>query len=102
MIRTLYSWFSGELGDVTLWHFSETLSTKEDLHKLAISGLDLKDYALQKHLANNSNDIRAAAYSLLKEWRATQDDKRVAFTNLCAALDRSGMPFLKKRTLVNI
>ena len=83
--------FYGELSDANLWNLSEKLTQKENLRKLAILGLRIEASTMQKHLANNPNDISAAAFSLLTEWRNTQDNKRIAFTNLCDALERSEM-----------
>ena len=68
------------------------LITTDRLRKLATDGWKINTQKVQRHLQNNQNDIGEAAHSLLTDWRDTQDNKEIAFNNICEALHRVKMP----------
>ena len=64
--------FSGELTDSKLLGLSRRFTTIEEINNLAINGLKMKDYELDRHLESKKYDITAAAHSVLKDWRNSQ------------------------------
>ena len=57
-------------------------------------GLKMPAYHLVTQIKNNPSDLQSAAYALLREWRNTQINSRIAFQNLCEALKESDMSYL--------
>ena len=66
-----------------------------DVRDLAIKGLGMDGNKVEIHIKSNLSDITSAAYSLLREWRATQQDSRTAYAKLIEALDKAEKPLLK-------
>ena len=64
---------------------SEKITCKFDLRKFATYGLDMEDPTVNKNF-QNEKDINEAAYQVLREWRTSQDNDKVAYKNLCEAL----------------
>ena len=53
----------------------------------------MKDYELDRHLQSKKYDITAAAHSVLKDWRNSQRDNVIAYSNLCAVLRQIEMQY---------
>ena len=64
------------------------------MYYLAIVGLGVKDEAVDAHMRNKSDSITMAMYSVLKDWRIGQNNRFVAFTNMCDALRKADMESL--------
>ena len=93
--------FAGDMGltDEMLWNLAKEYTNRSDLMTLA-SKLDGPDSstspmtALATSLTNNNNDINSAAYDLLRRRRVSQDNERVAYTNICKTLEDAEQKFL--------
>ena len=81
-----------ELTDYVLWNLAKEYSNRHDLRTLALK-LGLKESQVATSLTNN-NDINSAAYDLLRRWRASQDNDRIAYTNICKTLEDVEQKFL--------
>ena len=79
----------GDLTDAQLLKLSRRITTKDDLNTLAILGLDIENYVVDKHLGK-SESVPTAAHDVLKDWRKKQGSSREAYSNLVAALQRLG------------
>ena len=62
-----------------------------DLRKLATIGLNLVDHKIDGEINSNKTDTRKAALAILKNWRKTQTDPKVAYCELCRALTQVGL-----------
>ena len=89
-----------ERTDPMLLQLSECISEPEELRVLVILGLNIKEHILRRHLANNRHDITSAAFGLLKDWRRTQTNARVAYNNLREALLKANMSYYITLALV--
>ena len=67
------------------------MTSEEDLHKLAITGLGMTLDKVTIHITNNSNSITMAALSVLKYWRISKTNRQVAFREMCNALNKAEM-----------
>ena len=68
-----------------MWKLSKQINSDGDLRTLAMEGLGLEDPTVNKNL-QNKRDINEAAYQVLREWRTSQENDRIAYQNLCEAL----------------
>ena len=82
-----------ELTDYMLWNLAKEYTNRNDLRTLALK-LGLKESQVTTSLTNNNNDINSAAYDLLRQWRASQDNNRIAYTNICKTLEDAEQKFL--------
>ena len=64
------------------------------LRKLAIDGLEMKPYVLQKHISDSREKYTDAAYNLLEDWLKQQENRHVAHTRLCKALKAVNLHYL--------
>ena len=71
--------------DPRLVNLSNAITQASDLRKLGIQGLHLDAKTVERHITNN-RDITSAAHDVLFEWLNTQENRRVAYNNLCKAL----------------
>ena len=84
---TIFCNFSGpELTDDKLFNLSQNIISAEDLYKLAISGLGMTLDAVGVHVTNS---ITIATINVLNDWRKSQPDHHVAYTNMCDALRKA-------------
>ena len=74
---------------------SMSITSIAELETLAYYGLNIPVHQVAKHITNNTHDIQSATYALLREWRNSQINSRIAFQNLCQALQRSDMAYLQ-------
>ena len=65
---------------------SKRINDPMDLLMLGTLGLNMKEEDLAGHLQNKKDNIHMAAYGVLKTWKASQPDRKVAYKNLCEAL----------------
>ena len=75
-----------ELTDYMLWNLAKEYTNRSDLRTLALK-LGLKESQVATSLTNYNNDINSAAYDLLRQWRASQGNDRIAYTNICKTLE---------------
>ena len=80
-----------ELTDTRLWKLAKRILSAEDLLTLAIMGLHVEEDIIDRHLRDQSNSICIASFNVLKEWRISQPDRCIAYTNMCEALRKVGM-----------
>ena len=78
-----------ELTDSHILKLSMRMTNPIELRLLAVMGLKLTAYDVQKHITNN--DIQSATYGVLREWRNSHTTSRIAFQRLSEALQRSNM-----------
>ena len=76
------------LTDQGLLSLSNKITSNTDLNKLAIHGLRIPDYMVQKHITNE-NDISSAAHRVLQDWRTSKESDKVAGNQLWEALGLS-------------
>ena len=62
----------------------------------------MTDNTVQRHINDNQYKISPAAYSLFKEWLASQEGTAQARQNMNRALDVAGKPFYKQYFQVNL
>ena len=74
---------------------SKLLVTPSDLREVAIKGLNMEGNKVEIHIKSNQNEITSVGYNLLREWRDTQQDSRMAYAKLIEALDKAEKPLLK-------
>ena len=68
----------------------QKFSREMDIHDLAENGLAMDVYVVNGCLHNN-RDINMAMHDVLQKWRVSQSNGKVAYANLCAALEKVGM-----------
>ena len=92
---------SPELGERRIQGLSRRISQKEELRVLAMKGLHMDDYVLDYHLVKNKQNVRGAAYSLLKDWLSMHSNRQVAYARLAEALKGVNMAFYVSDVLEN-
>ena len=105
-MQTLYQFVSSfqiqtdplELTDGRLVLLSEEINQQRKLRKLAIVGLKMSDHVIESALQSNP-DIVDAAYTVLEQWRKSDPDRTVAYTEICQTLRDVNMAMLIKDTL---
>ena len=75
-----------ELTDVKLLKLADRITSKAEVRNLAMNGLGMKAENVQHHLANSPSDIKTAMLHIMREWRNSQHDDRIAYIKLCRAL----------------
>ena len=90
---------SPELNEGRLQKLCKMFTHKEELRILARKGLNIDDYVVEYHFTRNGDDLKGIAYSLLKDWMATQENRRVAYARLTEALRNVNMAFYVKEVL---
>ena len=73
-----------------LTELSRKMTSKSDLRLIGLT-LDVDSNAIDRHMHNARYEISEAAYKVLREWRNRYEDKREAFSKMCAALRRANM-----------
>ena len=69
-----------------LMKLSKKFSADDEILSLTVIGLGMKDDVVEGHMRNHRHDIHGAVYKILKDWRNSQDDFKIAYQKLCAAL----------------
>ena len=82
------------LTDEQLLNLSTHITNISDLRKIAVAGLRMKEYVVDSKISNHTNDMESAAYSVLKTWRNSQENRAEAYKKLRAALTKVKMPYL--------
>ena len=75
------------------------ISKRSDVLKLGVKGLKMKTSQVETSLENNKDDITMAMHDVLKTWRASQGDFRVAYVVLFEALKDVKMNSVIKEAL---
>ena len=70
---------SPELKEGRLQKLCKMFTHREELRVLVRKGLNIDDYVVEYHFTRNSDDLKGIAYSLLKDWMATQENRTVAY-----------------------
>ena len=68
-----------------LYRVARRLTSKSDIRRLGLK-LGIADHRIDAIFHNKRDDITEAAYEILKEWRKSQEDAKVAFITLIKAL----------------
>ena len=83
-----------------LWTLAKVFTNRSDLRTVMLKlPKPLDESKIATSLTNNNNDINSAAYDLLRQWRASQDNERIAYTNICEALKDAEQNFLISKVL---
>ena len=69
-----------------LMKLSKKYSSDEEINSLTLIGLGMKNDVVEGHMKNHRHDIHKAVFEILKDWRDSQDDFKIAYQKLCAAL----------------
>ena len=72
---------------------------KSDVLKLGVNGLGLQTTGVKTSLHNNAGDITMAMHDVLEGWRTSQKNDRVAYVNLCEALNAVDMNSIINKVL---
>ena len=75
---------------------SKQFTTPLDLRDVAFRGLGLPSTTVDMHIQSNQSRICEAAYNLLKDWRSTQPNLRIAYANMVKALENADRALYKK------
>ena len=68
-----------------LLDLSEKINKPFEILKLGGKGLKL-DLAVVETSIHNNDDVNMAMYDVLKKWKVSQPDPKIAYGNLCEAL----------------
>ena len=71
-------------------NLSMRLTNKGTIRQLAMNGLRMEKYIIDKHFHDEA-DITEAAYRILDEWSKNQGNSRKAHNRLCKALTECNM-----------
>ena len=84
-----------------LLKLSKKLNKKIDILTLGTIGLDMREETIAGQLKDNESEINMAALAMLKTWKRSQPDSKIAYRKLCEALRNTDvdMAFLIKDTL---
>ena len=85
---------AGILTNSRLLLLSRKLTNFRDLNNLAYNGLRLEDHQIESVITNKKDDVQSAAHEILRRWLVAQSNRREAYTNLQAALERCQMHML--------
>ena len=88
-----------ELTEYMLLDLSEKISKPFDIMKLGGKGLKLDLSVVETAISNNKDDVNMAMYDVLKKWRVSQPDSKMAYNNLCEALTVVNMDSLIQEVL---
>ena len=69
-----------------LLKLSKKINKKIDILTLATIGLDMDEYVVEGILKDNKDEIHMAVHGVLKVWRRSEPDSKIAFKKLCEAL----------------
>ena len=75
-----------ELTDEMLLNVALEINKKSDVLKLGVKGLKMKASQVETSLHKNKDDLTMAMYDVLKTWRASYGDFKVAYVDLSKAL----------------
>ena len=75
-----------ELTTAMMLKLAKFYHSEEEVLTFALFGLEMKENVVEGHLKNKNSDFHAAVFQILKDWRKTQDDAKMAYQNLCKAL----------------
>ena len=75
-----------ELSTAMLLKLSKFYHSDEDIYSFRLLGLEMDENVVEGHLRNKRGDIHSAVFQILKDWRKTQEDARMAYQSLCKAL----------------
>ena len=74
---------------------SKRFTTPLDLRDVAFRGLGIPSTTVDMHIQINQSRICEAAYHLLKDWRSTQPNLKIAYANMIQALDSADRALYK-------
>ena len=74
-----------ELKTAMLLKLSKKISREIGILTLAIVGLNMDENVVEGML-KDKNEIHMVVHGVLKVWRRSQTDSKIAYTKLCAAL----------------
>ena len=69
-----------------LFILSKNIGKLSDLREIAVTGLNMPNSSVEKHVNNFPNDITSAAFALLMEWFLKHRDIETARENIKKAL----------------
>ena len=75
-----------ELTDEMLLNVALEISKRSDVLQLGVKGLDMQINEVETSLQNNKDDITMAMHDVMKTWRASYGDFKVAYVDLSEAL----------------
>ena len=90
-----------ELTDRMIFRLSKKITSPFQLHILAIDGLSIKKFVIDRHVKDEKDNIPMATLALLNEWKLQYEDQKRAFLDLCYALDKSNMASYKDTMLTD-
>ena len=81
-------WILGtkELTGDMLLKLAKKISKPFDILTLGQTGLKLDLSIVETAIVNNKDDVNMAMYDILKKFRVSQPDVKIAYDNLCEAL----------------
>ena len=85
-------------GDMLL-KLAKKISKKIDILTLGRTGLKLDLSVVEAAIVNNNDDVNMAMYEVLKSFRVSQPDAKIAYDNLCKALTAVNMDSLIQEVL---
>ena len=87
---------SQQLTEEKIMELSKRFHSLYDLQDLAIKGLNIKSYIVDRHISKHQNNISSAAFSSIREWRNAQLNAGVAHTEMSQALEKINKTFYKQ------
>ena len=85
-------------GDMLL-KLAKKISKPFDILTLGRRGLKLDLSVVETAISNNKDDVNMALYDVLKKFRVSQPDAKIAYDNLCEALTAVNMDSLIQEVL---
>ena len=85
-------------GDMLL-KLAKKISKPFDILTLGRRGLKLDLSVVETAISNNKDDVNMAMYYVLKKFRVSQPDAKIAYDNLCEALTALNMDSLIQEVL---
>ena len=85
-------------GDMLL-KLAKKISKPFDILTLGRTGLKLDLSVVETAISNNKDDVNMAMYDVLKKFRVSQPDAKIAYDNLCEALTAVNMDSLIQEVL---
>ena len=90
----LYLLLSGrELTDSMILSLSQHITDETEVRNLATNGLGMEEHIVDKHVNTRKPDMTLAAQDIIKVWRNKIGNSKIAYTRLCDALNKAGMPY---------
>ena len=79
-----------KLSDEMILNFANNIATESDVTTLAVRGLGISDSVVRSCLTDNK-EINMAMLGVLRKWKDSQVNDRIAYVNLCEALEKAQM-----------